>query len=236
MKGAAGRPRPWGVRAASQAASRGRTRAAAAPACAAIATDRSGRNQIIVAPSANLLARADQLPDSWLGPSTILLLQMEVDLAENEAVIRRARARGARILLNLAPAAPVPSDLLRALDFLVVNEDEAATVAAQLSAKDDAAALQRILGITVVRTLGAAGAEVASAAERFHVPALKIDPIDSTAAGDCFTGVFAAALDSGATLRGATTRAIAAAGLACTRSGSQGSLPSSAEIDRALPG
>ena len=95
----------------------------------------------------------------------------------------------------------------------------------------DAAALRGALGVDVVRTLGEAGADVATASGTQRMPAHRITPVDTTAAGDCFVGVLAAALDRGASLSIALARAGAAAALCCTRAGSQSSLPTAAETD-----
>ncbi len=165
-----------------------------------------------------------------LGPGTTLLLQMEVDRAETEALIRRARAAGARIVLNLAPAAPLDPAALRMLDLLVVNEHEAEWLAAHLHAAP--AELHRALGSTVLRTLGERGARYDGPSGAGTLAAHAVDAVDTTAAGDCFTGVLAASLDRGATLDHAVRRANAAAALCCTRTGSQASLPSAHEIDR----
>lgn len=198
--------------------------------CALIAVDGEGRNQIVVAPGANAVVRATQLADARLGPETTLLLQMELPPPETEAVIARARAAGARIVLNLAPALPLSDDALRAVDVLVVNEAEAEWLAGRLGTGATADALAAHLGVAVVRTLGADGAEAPGLA----VPAPAVVPVDTVAAGDCFTGVMAAELDRGATLAAAIRRAVTAASLACTRPGSQRSLPSRAETDAAL--
>ena len=202
------------------------TEVEAATGCAAICTDPFGRNLIAVGSGANLLARAEQVEDALLGPGCTLLLQMEVEPDETAALIHRARRGGARIVLNLAPAHALDPAALRAVDVLVVNELEAAWLAADLGAEPGA--LQRVLGVTVVRTLGERGAE-------FHggtVPAFPVQVLDSTAAGDCFTGVLAASLDRGMALAGALRRASAAAAICCTRRGSQGSLPHAADTDR----
>lgn len=209
-------------------------RVEAATGCAAICTDPQGRNQIAVGAGANLLARADQVEDAALGPGTTLLLQMETEPAEVAALIRRARALGTRVVLNLAPARPLDADALRGLDLLVMNEPEAAWLAGQLGADCTASGLHAALGIGVIRTLSAAGAEYAAAGEAGTTPARAVRVVDSTAAGDCFTGVLAAALDRGAALRESVARANAAAGLCCTRAGSQGSLPLAAETDAAI--
>lgn len=208
--------------------------AEAATGCAAIFVDPRGANAIGVGSGANLAATAAQVEDALLGPATTLVLQMEVPEAETASLIHRARARGARIILNLAPAAPLDVAALRALDLLTVNETEAAWLAAQLGCGADAAALRGVLGVDVVRTLGENGADVATAAGVQRVPARRITPVDTTAAGDCFVGVLAAALDRGAPLSAALTRASTAAALCCSRAGSQSSLPMTAEID-ALP-
>jgi ribokinase len=204
-----------------------------ATGCAAIFVDPLGANAIGVGSGANLAARAAQVEDALLGSGSTLVLQMEVPAGETAALIQRARARGARIILNLAPAGKLDVAALRALDLLTVNETEAAWLGAYLDCGTDAAAIHDTLGVDVVRTLGEDGAEVATEAGAWHVPARRIVPLDTTAAGDCFVGVLAAALDRGASLTTALTRASAAAALCCTRPGSQSSLPTAAEIDAA---
>ncbi len=199
--------------------------------CASIMTDAAGRNSIAVAAGANMLARADQVGDAVLGPSAIVLLQMETDPGETIALIRRAKSLGARTILNLAPALPMPKEVLSLLDLLIVNEDEAAFVGTAFGVGSDAVSLHQALGIAVLRTLGGEGAEAVSAGDVLRVPGRPIDCIDSTAAGDGFTGVLAASLDRGMALGAAMARANAAAALACTRRGSQGSLPTRADID-----
>jgi ribokinase len=206
-------------------------RVAEATGCAAICTDAAGHNQIAVGSGANLQARAHQLEDALLGPGHTLLLQMEADPAQTAALIHRAR--GARLILNLAPALPMPTETLRRLDMLVVNEHEAVTLAGSLGVPATAAGLHAALDVTVVRTLGADGVEWAGE-DAGYLPAYAIDVVDSTAAGDCFTGVLAAALDRGMALRPALLRANAAAALCCGRAGSQGSVPSRLETDARL--
>ena len=201
---------------------------------AAICVDPQGQNQIAVAAGANLLARADQVADADLGPGTTLVLQMETDPAENAALIRRARAQGSRIVVNLAPAGELAADALRAIDWLVVNEDEAEWLAHHLGTGPDATALHAALGCAVVRTLGGAGVEAASPGLTLRLPALAVTVRDSTGAGDCFVGVFAAVLDRGAAPESALHRASVAAGLSCSRLGSQRAMPGTAEIDAAL--
>lgn len=205
-----------------------------ATGCAAICVDPAGRNLIAVASGANLAARAEQIEDGLLGPGTILLLQMELAVRETEALICRARAAGCRILLNLAPAAPLSPDILRLVDLLSVNEHEAAFLANHLGCGASAAALHAELGIDVVVTLGEAGLEAATSNDSLRVPAHLVVAVDTTGAGDCFFGVLAAALDRNIDLPEALYRANVAAGLACTRAGTQGSMPMAHETDAAL--
>jgi ribokinase len=203
--------------------------------CAGIAVDPNGDNAICVGSGANLLAKSDQVEDALLGPDTTLVLQMEVSTAETEALIDRAHRCGARVILNLAPAAALSAAALRALDILVINDAEAAWLGSRLQTGATTQAIQASLGITVIRTLGSKGVE-ATTADGVHLrlPAREIVPVDTTAAGDCFMGVLAASLDRGETLKQALTRANTAAGLCCTRAGSQTSIPTRAETDAAL--
>ena len=204
--------------------------------CAAICVDVEGNNQIAVASGANLLARADQIEDALLAPGTTLLVQAETDLAETATLIRRARAGGARVVLNLAPAAPFPEDALRAVDYLVVNEDEGAAVGRQFGTDGSAAGLFAALGVASIVTKGEHGLEAATPEGVLQMPARKVQVVDTTAAGDCFTGVLAAGLDRGLALRAALHRANVAAALCCSRAGSQGSLPLAGETDAVLRG
>ncbi len=206
----------------------------AATGAAAICVDPEGRNLIAVASGANQSAKQAQIEDDQLGPRTTVLLQRETDPGETEALIARARAAGCRIVMNLAPPGPIAREALAALDVLVVNEDEAAWLATHLGCPATTAGLHAALDIDVVQTLGAEGAEAVTRVGTLRVQGRAITAVDTTGAGDCFTGVLAAALDRGTTLKLAMQRANAAAGLACTRRGTQGSMPKSAETDAAL--
>lgn len=204
-----------------------------------IPVDREGQNLIVVAAGANAAVRERQLPDSLLVPDALVVLQMEVPLAENWALVTRACARGARILLNAAPAAPIPGLALAALDWLVVNETEALVLAGRLgTAGDDpetaGRTLAHALGITVVVTLGGAGAVAYGRPGAWRIGSLPIRPVDTVAAGDAFVGAFAAAVDKGLELPDALRRASVAGGLACLKEGAQPSLPDAAGIEARL--
>jgi len=195
--------------------------------CAAITVDPRGENLIAVASGANLATAAAQVPDDRLGPKTILLLQREVPSAENAVLIERARARGARIVLSLAPAGPIAPARVENIDILIANEGEAASLG-------DVSEVARRLRRALVITQGAAGATALLAAGAWlTVPALAIDPVDTTGAGDTFAGVFAAGLDQVLPLERALRRASAAAALACLAVGAQAAMPDRAAIDAA---
>jgi ribokinase len=204
--------------------------------CALIPVERSGQNLIVVAAGANSAATERQVDDAWLGPGTLVMLQMEVPHAENWRLVERAKSRGARVMLNCAPAADVPRAALSALDWLIVNESEAELLARGMSLPaTDPRAAGRAIAIaadtTVIVTLGGEGAAAFADAEAWTVEALPIKPVDTTAAGDAFVGAFAAAIDAGADLPTALRRASTAGGLACTTAGAQPSLPTAAAID-----
>jgi ribokinase len=222
-----------GLRGAGVDLTRVVSHAETATGCASIWTDRAGRNQIAVALGANARVTADQVDPALLTPATTVLLQMETDPGQVAIVIRRARAAGSRVILNLAPAILLEADAPRLVDLLVVNEDEAQTLADAFQCAPQATALHTALGVGVIRTLGADGAEAATSVGTFTVAAPRVTAVDTTAAGDCFVGVLAAALDRGLPLNAAMQRGCVAAALACTQPGSQRSLPDAASIDAA---
>jgi ribokinase len=197
--------------------------------CAAIMVSSSGENAIAVSPGANSAVRSDWVPDELLNAKTILVAQMEVPFAETAALIRRAQLRGARCVLNLAPALPVDPGLLPAIDVLVANEREAATLGS------DPIGLARRLQHGLVVTRGAAGAiAFLPDRRRLEVPALPVNAVDTTGAGDAFVGVFAAALDVGLSPEQGLRRASTAAGLACLQHGAQSAVPDAATIAAAM--
>jgi ribokinase len=207
--------------------------------CALIPVDREGGNLIIVASGANRAAAERQVPDALLGPQTVVMLQMEVPLADNWRLVERAKRRGTRIVLNCAPAAPVPRAALAALDWLVVNESEAELLARDLSlsvgdARTAGAAIAKAAGTTVIVTLGGEGAVAFSGTDAWTIGTLPITPVDTTAAGDAFVGAFAAAMEAGGDLPTALHRASVAGGLACTIAGAQPSLPTRSAIESRL--
>ena len=208
--------------------------------CATILVDDNGENCIVVVAGANAKADPHAVPDAVLTNETVLVLQQEVDVAANAALIARARRAGARIVLNAAPAHAVSLDLLRQLDMLIVNEAEASALATALGwagTPRDFATRARAASpdLAVVVTLGAAGALWFGPDATLRAAAPKIRVVDTTGAGDAFVGALVAALDAGAAPIIALRHGVAAGSLACTAHGAQPALPTRSAIDALLP-
>jgi ribokinase len=176
---------------------------------ALINVDLGGENAITVVPGANARASASQVPDDVLAPGNTLLMQLEVPLVEVATLARRARSRGARVVLNGAPAMPLARELLDDVDFLVVNEHEAAICVAERD------------GVNVVLTLGARGARMDWNGAPVSEAPPRVDVVDTTGAGDALCGTFAAALDRGAPPPQALREGVRAGALACVHAGAQ---------------
>ena len=207
--------------------------------CASIWVDSSGENEIVVASGANWDLTADQVPDDMLGPDSILLLQMEVNLEENWKLVKRAKELGSRVMLNVAPAGPVPEEVLEDLDFLIVNELEGQQVARSVYLDEAVPTkLPRLLhnkyGLTCILTLGGAGSLCFGPEGGWSVPSLPVNPVDSTGAGDAFVGTFAACLDGNMPMEDALRQGTVAAGLCCTEKGSQETIPTAEEVQARL--
>ncbi len=194
-----------------------------ATGCAMIWSGPDGSSTIVVSPGANQDINADDVPEALVGPDTVLVLQQEVPLAENARLAARARERGATILLNMAPAQVPDRETLDALDYLIVNDIELAMIAAALgiAGADPAERLARAIGAKVLSTHGEAGAALTDGETTIRQPGRTVDVVDTTGAGDTFTGVFAACLVRGLDEAAALAHANAAAAHCCTRQGAQ---------------
>ena len=183
-------------------------------------------NAITVAPGANQCLLPAHLPS--LNGVSYLLLQLEIPLATVTAYAQAARAQGVCVVLNAAPAQNLPKALLAALDMLIVNQGELATLAGH--AGTVLQCLERLQVPTVVVTLGRRGAVARHHGALFWQPAYCVSPVDTTGAGDAFCGALVAALSQGAGMSQALRLASAAGALACTRLGAQSSIPQAFEV------
>jgi len=201
----------------------------------------NGENSIAVASGANAnLAPADlRKAKSAFAHADVVVLQLETPLKTVEAAAELAAKAGARVILNPAPAQPLPNELLKRLYLLTPNESEAELLTG-VAVNDDAAvakAAEALLarGVqNVIITLGARGAFVAGKEARGFVHGYKVKPVDTTGAGDVFNGALAVALAEGKSLLEAVRFGSAAAALSVTRLGAQTSAPVRKEIEKLL--
>jgi ribokinase len=202
---------------------------------ALIHVDESGENSITVVAGANAHADPATLPDSLLAAGTTLLMQLEVQFPAVHALAVRARKHGARVILNAAPAHPLSTSLLPLIDVLVVNEIEAAALSTHLGAAATpqvfALDVAQRFGCATVVTLGAAGAFAVVGSTLIRASAPVLHAIDTTGAGDAFTGVLAAALYREIHWNRSLALSVAAGSLACTARGAQSALPAFGTID-----
>jgi ribokinase len=213
----------------------------AASGVALIFVAKDGENSIAVAGGANAkLSPADVRKAAGVIRSAALLVaQLETPLATVSAAARVAVKAGVPVILNPAPARPLPNQLLKLISILTPNETEAELLTG-IKVTDQAAAARacaklRARGVgTVILTLGARGAYLADVSGQFLVPGFKVKAVDSTAAGDIFNGALSVALAEGETLSEAVHFANAAAALSVTRLGAQPSAPTRIEIERFL--
>lgn len=201
-----------------------------------------GENAIIVEPGAAGALSAEDVDAARdvIAGAGVFMTQLEQPIEAARAGLRIARSAGVATLLNPAPAAPLDDDLLALCDYLTPNESEAeALTGVAIATLDDArragdALIARGVGCAVI-TLGARGALVHGLGVSEIAPALDAGPVvDTTGAGDCFAGAFAAALAEGRTPLDAARFGCAAAGLSVTRPGAGRSIPARAEIDALL--
>jgi ribokinase len=202
---------------------------------ACITVESTGENRIVVVGGANarFAIDADAL-DTALRGADGLLLQFEVPLPQVQAAAARARQAGCPVVLNPSPMQPIPDTLWRLVDTLVANEVEAALFAdCEVRTPEDAAHAARLLRALgpdrVVVTLGAAGAVACDGSGCRHHPGLRVQAVDTTAAGDTFLGALTVALARGESLDLAVQTGVRAAALCVTRPGAQPSIPTRAE-------
>ena len=211
---------------------------------ALINVDASGENQIAVAPGANGRVRLSAEVGAALSEDAVLIVQNEIPVKHTAAAIEQAKARGATVVWNVAPAldsvGAAERAALGATDYVVVNMGElealvgTAPGSSEIRSRAELAA-QRArseLDITnAVVTLGEQGACLVGDDGAHFVAAPAVTPVDTVGAGDCLTGVFAAGIAAGHPGPQALRRAVVAAALSVTRRGAQQSMPLRIEVD-----
>ncbi len=227
---------------------------------ALILVDERAENVISVASGANMQVAPEPIGPAFerigVGPGDVVLVCHEVPTATVREALRSGRARGARTILNPAPAGGIDRTILAEADVISPNQGELLTLAATdarrsgrasnagRSAEADVARAARGLlessaagagvGLAVVVTLGANGALLVSREATVDIAPMRVDAVDSTGAGDAFNGAFAAGLAEGVPLEEAVRRAVTAGALATTRSGAREGMATAAELANAM--
>ena len=199
--------------------------------------DTNADNSIIIIPRANmtLTPNAVSLAEKPIAEADVLLLQLEIPINASKRAAEIAQANGTIVILNPAPAQEIPDDFIQLADILTPNEVETEMLTGIPVTDENSAekAAQFLIekGVKIViLTLGGRGAFVAAEGKSQMIPAFKVKPIDTTAAGDSFCGVLAASLAEELDLSTAVKYATAAGGLAVTKMGAEPSLPSLKEV------
>ena len=196
---------------------------------ALITVDERGQNTIVVAPGSN----ADVCPED------VVVCQFEIPPAAVAAAFAKARRYGARTILNPSPVCPIPEEIFRNTDILIVNETELAflsrenfdenTPAEKIA--DAAEKLKTDAEQTVIVTLGSRGALIAGGKDMLFVDSYKVPAVDTVGAGDCFAGVFAAKLAEGKDVGESVKTAARAAAVCVTRKGAAPAMPDAGELE-----
>lgn len=206
---------------------------------ATILVENGGQNRIIIVAGANEAVTPAIIEDQWpaIQRSDLILLQHEIPLETIHFILRKANSHNISTLLNPAPFYAFDAGLLRLVNFLVLNDLEAAAlthieVNSVDSALKAAQSLRRSGAGSVIITLGALGAVFLDAESALFQRAFEVEAVDSTAAGDTFIGAFAASFLSTHDPESALLFATAASALSVTHLGAQTSIPRREEVER----
>ena len=205
---------------------------------ALIMVDGAGQNSISVSLGANNALTAEDVAPALENIETgdIVLLQLEIPMATVDACVEVASAKGAKVILNPAPAAAVSSNTLAKLYLITPNQTEAQTLTG-IEVTDEASAILAAKALCrrgverVVITMGGHGALLYQKDGSQMIPAHKVDAVDTTAAGDVYNGALCAALAEGMILADALHFAAKASAISVTRAGAQPSIPTRDEVD-----
>lgn len=205
---------------------------------ALIMVDGAGQNSISVALGANnCLTAEDVMPAlESVSAGDIVLLQLEIPMSTVDACVAVAAAKGAKVVLNPAPAAVVSEQTLSKLYLITPNQTEAQTLTG-IEVVDEASATAAAKALTakgverVVITMGSQGSLLYKDGVSEIIPAHKVLAVDTTAAGDVYNGALCAAIAEGMSLGDALRFATKAAAISVTRAGAQPSVPSREEVD-----
>ncbi len=210
---------------------------------ALIGVDERGENSIMVAPGANANLTAAEVSRalSEIPNAEWVLLQLEIPLDTVENSIAECAKKGMKVVLNPAPAQKLSDDIFKNLYLITPNETEAELLTGvaitDTNTARKAAGILREKGVeNIVITLGAKGAFVYNSTTDLLILSPIVEAVDTTAAGDVFSGALVVALSEGKSLADGITFACQAAALSVTRMGAQSSIPSRGEVEALLKG
>jgi ribokinase len=207
---------------------------------AIITVSDAGENSIVVIAGSNGQLHPQDIAALQVGEGDTVVTQLEIPLATVSALLAHARQKGARTLLNPSPYAPLSSEVFALCDVLVLNEIELGQYSGREvgnTPQEAIAAAQAFRAFPeqiIVVTLGGKGLVAVSGEETVQLAARPVKVVDTTGAGDCFTGTLAVALSEGKSLQSALTFANAAAALSVQKMGASASLPTRGEIEGSL--
>lgn len=205
---------------------------------ALITVDENAQNSIVVAPGANAALNVGDIEEieDFIVQAEIILMQLEIPLSTVVHVAEFAAANEIPVILNPAPACELPDELLKNISIITPNENEAEKLTGitvtDIRTAEQAAKSVYDRGVeTVIVTLGAEGALLLNRDSVVHIAGYKVNPVDTTAAGDIFNGALAVALSEKKSLEEAIDFACKAASISVTRLGAQASAPYRHEIN-----
>lgn len=194
-----------------------------------------GENSIVVDSAANAsVVRLSEAELTAIASGAVLVAQLETPFAAVGQAVAAAAEAGLQVVLNAAPVSELGASLLACVNVLVVNQHEARQLSGSAGPEPAARVLRDAVRDAVVVTLGGGGCLIADAAGVRRIDGVVAKVVDTTGAGDTFTGVLAASLARGADLHAACSRAVVAGALAVERRGAVPSIPTAAEIDARL--
>ena len=187
-----------------------------------------GDNSIIVIAGANAKVDKTVVDNAWtaIEQANLVMVQNEIPIPTIEYIVRRCHQAKVKVLLNPAPAADLDPEWLELATYITPNEHELSALYPNQSTEETLLANEN----KIIVTLGSKGVGYADNGEIHIVPGFKVEPVDTTGAGDTFNGAFATAIVNGKSLADALHYGNAAAALSIQRLGAQGGMPTKDEV------
>ncbi len=208
-----------------------------------IRVDASANNDIVIVPLANARTGRPKVDEFFAAgvPVNTVLLQLEIPVETVVYAAKKSKELGITVIFDPAPAVALPDDIYADVDIVTPNETEASMLTGvEVTDLESAQAAAQVLlskGVKIaIITLGEKGVLIAGSDSTKHIPAYKVNAIDTTAAGDAFTGTLGACISEGMSLTEAVKYAMAAGALAVTKVGAQSSLPLLDDVKEFLNG